>query len=200
MPARLEALSRQVHRRPGHPGRSRPARLHGRWRAAGPEFVTIGSILNSPGPNQNLLRQLVTTAEEARAAVHSQHAAGFRRVKVYSNLTGEALGVILDEAARPGLTVTGHSPEGVRTEGVPWEASVGRGFRTLEHVETIAWHALRDDLDEGRMRAVAERLATSGDTVTPTLIAHRRLVLTARTRGAYLGQPARTRSIPSSSS
>lgn len=163
----------------------------------GPDFVTTGPILNSHGPNENPLQQIVTTAEEARAAVRAQHEAGYRIVKVYSNLTGEAFDAILEEAARLEMTVTGHSPEGVRTAGVPWEkpfdvpwqASVGRGFTTLEHVETVVWHSLRDNLDETRMRHTAAALAASGDVVTPTLIAHRRLVSIAETRGAYLDRP-----------
>ncbi|MDY7092151.1 MAG: amidohydrolase family protein [Acidobacteriota bacterium] len=163
----------------------------------GPDFITTGPILNSHGPNENVLQQIVTTADEARAAVRAQHEAGYRTVKVYSNLTGEAFEAILAEAEALGMSVTGHSPEGVRTAGVPWEkpfdvpwtASVGRDFTTLEHVETVVWHSLRDDLDEEKMRAVADRLRASGDVVTPTLIAHRRLVLIAQSQGAYLERP-----------
>lgn len=160
----------------------------------GPDFITTGPMLNGRGPNETPLQQTVTTAPEARAAVRGQHAAGYRSVKVYSNLEREPFEAILAEAGRLGMGVTGHSPEGVRTPGIPrekpfdipWEASVGRGFTTLEHVETVVWHSLRDDLDETKMRAVAARLAASGDVVTPTLIAHRRLVRVAETRGAYL--------------
>lgn len=163
----------------------------------GPDFITTGPILNSHGHNENMLQQIVTTADEARAAVRAQHAAGYRTLKVYSNLTQEAFNAILEEADRLQMDVTGHSPEGVREPGmpkerpfdIPWEASIGRGFRTLEHIETIVWHSLRDNLDEVKMRAAAARLAASGDVVTPTLIAHRRLVSIAETRGAYLDRP-----------
>ncbi len=163
----------------------------------GPDFISTGRILNSPGPNENVLQHLVTTAQEARAAVRAQARAGFRTVKVYSNLQREPYEAILDEAAQLGMAVTGHTPEGVRSSGVPterpfdiaWEESLGRGFTTLEHVETIVWHGLRDDLSEDRMRDLAARLARSGEPVTPTLIAHRRLVLIAESDGAYLERP-----------
>ena len=159
-----------------------------------PDFLTTGPILNSHGPNENLLQQIVTNAEEARSAVRAQHAAGYRTLKVYSNLTREAFDAILDEADRLGMGITGHSPEGVRTPGiphdkpfdVPWEASVGKNFITLEHVETLVWHSLRDRLDEEAMAQVAHRLARTGDAVTPTLIAHRRLVRIAQSKGEYL--------------
>ncbi|MCW8194838.1 amidohydrolase family protein [Proteobacteria bacterium 005FR1] len=163
----------------------------------GPDLITTGPILNSHGPNENLIQQIVTTAAEARAAVQKQHGAGYRAIKVYSNLTREAFNAAVQEADRLGMSVTGHSPEGVRSPGIPyekefdipWTQSLGRNFTTLEHVETIVWHSLRDNLDEAAMRQVAAEIAASGETVTPTLIAHARLVRIAETKGAYLDRP-----------
>src|SRR5690554_673596 len=148
----------------------------------GPEMMTTGPILNSRGPNETILQTTVTTADEARAAVHAQFNAGYREIKVYSNLSREAFEAILTEATTLGMDVSGHSAEGVRTPGiphdkpfdVPWEASLGQGIKTLEHIETIVWHSLRDALDENRMREVAAQLAVSGEAVTPTLYAHQR--------------------------
>lgn len=160
----------------------------------GPDLLTTGPILNSHGPNETSIQQTVSSDAEARAAVQAQYDAGYRMLKVYSNLTVEAFAAVLDEANRLGMSVTGHSPEGVRENGIPyqkpftvaWESSLTRGFTTLEHIETIVWHSLRDDLNESRMREVAAKLAVSGEAVTPTLIAHKRLVLIAETGGAYL--------------
>lgn len=166
-------------------------------RIIGPDFVTTGPILNSSGPNENLLQQTVTTDGEARAAVRAQYDAGYRRLKLYSNLSRDAFDAILDEAGALGMGVMGHSPEGERSAGmprkkpfeIPWETSLGQGFTTFEHVETLVWHSLRGELDENRMREVAARLAASGEAVTTTLIAHKRLVLIAETKGAYLDRP-----------
>lgn len=166
-------------------------------RILGPDFVTTGQILNSRGPNENPLQQTVTTDAEARAAVRAQYNAGYRRLKLYSNLTRDAFEAILDEANALGMRVMGHTPEGERSEGIPrekpfeipWEASLGRGFTTFEHVETLVWHSLRGEMDENRMREVAEKLAASGEAVATTLIAHKRLVLIAETQGAYLERP-----------
>jgi len=160
----------------------------------GPDLITTGPILNGHGPNESPLQQTVMTDAEARVAVQAQYNAGYRILKVYSNLTLEAFDAVLDEAGRLGMSVTGHSPEGVRMRGipykrpfsVPWEYSLTRGFTTLEHIETIVWHSLRDVLDDNRMREVAAKLAASGEVVTPTLIAHKRLVMVAETEGAYL--------------
>lgn len=163
----------------------------------GPDFITTGQMLNGRGPNETVLQRTVSNEEEARTAVRKQYEAGYRALKIYSNLNRESFDAVLDEASKLGMSVTGHSPEGVRTAGIPkqkpfdleWEASVGRGLTTLEHIETIVWHSLRDNLDEAKMRSVAARLAASGDAVTPTLIAHKRLVLIAETKGAYLDRP-----------
>lgn len=163
----------------------------------GPDFVTTGPMLNSRGPNETPLQQTVTTDAEARAAVRQQFNAGYRTLKLYSNLSRNAFDAILDEAGLLGMQVMGHSPEGERSAGIPrekpfdipWEASLGRGFTTFEHVETLVWHSLRGEMDENQMREVAAKLAASGEAVTPTLLAHKSLVLIAETKGAYLDRP-----------
>lgn len=181
----------------GYPFHLRLSKRIATGQLIGPDFVTTGPILNSQGYNETVLQTTVTTAEEARHAVRTQHSAGYQVIKVYSNLTMEAFDAVIDEAANLDMTVIGHSPEGVRTKGIPyekpfeipWEASLGRGFTTLEHIETIVWHSLRDDLDQEKMRSGAKVLATSGEAVTPTLYAHKRLVLIAESKGAYLSRP-----------
>ncbi len=166
-------------------------------RILGPDFKTTGPILNSPGPNQQDIHQLVVTAEEARAAVEQQYAAGYRALKTYSNLRPEPYEAILEEAARRGMSVSGHTPEGERGHGVPYDKpfeiafndALDRNYQTIEHVESIVWHGLRDQLDEAAMRVLAAEIAASGSAVTPTLIAHDNLVRVARSKGAYLERP-----------
>jgi len=181
----------------GYPFHLSLSRRIGEGVILGPDFVTTGPILNSRGPNENPLQQTVTTDAEARAAVRDQYKAGYRELKLYSNLSRDAFDTILEEADVLGMRVMGHTPEGQRTAGIPhekpfdipWEESLGRGFTTFEHVETLVWHSLRGELDENRMREVAAELAGSGEAVTTTLIAHKALVLIAETKGAYLQRP-----------
>ncbi len=166
-------------------------------RILGPDLLTSGPILHSPGPNEQANHQLVVTAEEARAAVLAQHADGYRTVKVYSNLTREAYEAILQTARELDMTVVGHTPEGVREPGMPaekpfaiaFEEVLDDGFGTIEHVESIVWHGLRDRLDPEAMRALAQEIAAADVTVTPTLIAHANLVRVAESDGAYLDRP-----------
>jgi len=163
----------------------------------GPHLLTTGPILNSTGPNAQVNHQLVETADEARAAIAWQAEQGFTRLKLYSNLTREAYGAVLEEAEARDLIVTGHTPEGVRGPGVPFEAPfdiafeevLGAGFETIEHVESIVWHGLNDRQDEAAARTLARRIAVSGVPVTPTLVAHHNLWRVADTQGAALTRP-----------
>jgi imidazolonepropionase-like amidohydrolase len=163
----------------------------------GPHLVTTGPILNSPGPNAQINHQMVETAEEARAAVAWQAEAGFDRIKVYSNLTRAAYEAIIEEAAARGMPVSGHTPEGVRAFGTPEEKPFGIAFEevladrfeTIEHIESIVWHGLRNRHDEDAARALAHKIAEAGVPVTTTLLAHRNLVLVTETDGAAVTRP-----------
>ena len=162
----------------------------------GPRLVTTGPILNSPGPNEQVNHQLVETAEEARQAVRMQYEQGYRRLKVYSNLTREAYEAILVEARLLGMTIMGHTPEGIRESGMPHKKPfaidllevIDDGFVTIEHMESIVWHGLADSLDEDKARELARSIARAGVTVDPTLLAHRNLVEVARSGGEFLAR------------
>jgi hypothetical protein len=178
----------------GYPFHLRLKRDIEEFKVLGPKLITTGPILNSNGPNENIIQKIVNSPQQAEAEVNRQFDAGFDQIKVYSNLKPEVFNVIIDTATKLDIPITGHSPEGERYRGVPhvkpfeisWEQSLGRGFNTLEHIETIVWHGLRDDLDIEKMKVLAKRLKESGETVTPTLIAHRRLVNLAQSKGNYL--------------
>jgi imidazolonepropionase-like amidohydrolase len=162
----------------------------------GPRLVTTGPILNSPGPNEQVNHQLVETAEEARQAVRKQYEQGYRRLKVYSNLTREAYESIVEEARSFGMTIMGHTPEGTRESGIPHKKPfnidfldvIDDGFATIEHMESIVWHGLADSLDEDKARELAKSIARAGVTVDPTLLAHRNLVEVARSDGEFLAR------------
>lgn len=159
----------------------------------GPHVVTSGPILNSKGPDSQIYHQIVETADEARTAVVRQYSAGFRRLKIYSNLNAEAYLAAREQARQLGMVLTGHAPEGGRSfdsEGQPkfeisFEAVIADDFETIEHVEAIAWHGLEGALDQARARALARRLVAHDVVVTPTLIAHLNLVEVAQSSGAY---------------
>ncbi|MEQ9464858.1 MAG: hypothetical protein RJQ10_14435, partial [Haliea sp.] len=129
---------------------------------AGPRLLTSGPILNSTGPNAQINHQIVEDEAAARAAVRWQYNAGFRRIKVYSNLTREAWEAIRDQSSELGMLVTGHTPEGRRSPGIPLQSPfvinfdelLDDSFETIEHIESIVWHGLRAGRDEDEARAL----------------------------------------------
>jgi hypothetical protein len=163
----------------------------------GPRLLTTGPILNSTGPNMQINHQIVDDPASARAAVQWQYEAGFRRLKVYSNLTQEAYGAITEEAGKLGMIITGHTPEGQRGPGIPltrsfeisFEEVLSDEFETIEHVESIVWHGLRANQDEDRARVLARKIAASRVAVTPTLLAHHNLYRVAQEGEAALTRP-----------
>lgn len=194
MGAYLAAGVTTIRNASGMPFHLRLADRIERGETLGPRLITTGPILNSPGPNAQINHHIVTTAGEARAAVRQHHAAGYRRLKVYSNLTREAYEATRDEAARLGMTIMGHTPEGTRTAGMPrdipfaidFHELLDDGFVTIEHVESIIWHGLRDSRDEAAARQLAQQIAAAGVPVDPTLLAFYNLLRVAETRGEYL--------------
>ena len=101
------------------------------------------------------------------------------------------------EARKHSMAVAGHTPEGFRAEGVPFEKPFAIAFEeilddrfeTIEHVESILWHGLAENRDEALAKALAERIAGSGTPVTPTLVAHHNLLRMARSQGAFAKRP-----------
>ena len=163
----------------------------------GPRLLTTGPILNSHGANEQINHQFVSTEAEGRAAVRWQHDAGFRDLKVYSNLTREAWAGVKAEADALAMTIMGHTPEGIRGAAMPHARPFAMGFTdfldagfvTIEHVESIVWHGLRGRRDPAAARALAARIAASGTPVDPTLVAFRNLLHVAETKGAHLRRP-----------
>lgn len=160
-------------------------------RLLGPRLISTGTILNErDGRNVNDLQTLVSGAEEARRAVQRQYRDGYRHLKLYSNLSRESFAAIRDEAARLGMTLSGHPVEGSPGDPLHMEDTLAANFQTIEHVESIVWFALQDDTDPERARALVERFATAGARVSPTLIVHQNLARIVETQGEHVERPA----------
>lgn len=93
---------------------------------------------------------------------------------------------MLDEAARLGMTVSGHPVEGSPEDPMDIAETLAAGMTTIEHAESIVWHGLEDDPDPAGMRRLAADFAAAGATVTPTLIVHANLAKIVETRGSHL--------------
>jgi len=154
----------------------------------GPEMIVTGAILDGDPPLIPDISLGLRTAEEARAAVQQQAAAGVDQIKVYSNLDLELLQAITEEAHRLGLKVVGHVAEAIYLED-----AVAAGQDGIEHlhgfdkvigkllggpitlkrggmgVDFQYWPRL-PEVDRAALQAVLGRLAESGVAVCPTVV------------------------------
>lgn len=152
--------------------------------ALGPRIVFAG-IVDGPGPFQGPTKTLVKTEAEARAAVAAMAAAGFPQVKIYSSVKPELVPIIVDEARRHHLRVSGHVPAFMTAE-----QAVRAGFDEIQHMNmlflnflqeevpdtrsparftALAQHAAELDLDSEQVRAFLALLKDRKVTVDPTL-------------------------------
>lgn len=159
-----------------------------RWRSeigngtrAGPRIVRAGPFVD--GPKKGVANRLtVTTADQARRAVHELNASGVDFVKVHNALPREAFFALMEEAGAEHLPVAVHLPSGVSSA----EAS-DAGAASLEHIETInesamwqpgasattVFEAVESNLGQAG-RHLFERLARNGTWYVPTLVAYER--------------------------
>jgi imidazolonepropionase-like amidohydrolase len=115
-----------------------------------PRMIGAGHILDGPKPFWRG-STVASTADEARQAVQSLHAAGADFIKVYTKLPRDAYFAALDEAKKLGTYAAGHVPESVSVS----EASE-QGQRSVEHLNGIS---LECSKDADALRAVRARSA-----------------------------------------
>lgn len=78
----------------------------------GPRVVLAGFI-DGPGPYEGPIKVLAATPEEARQRVDHYADLGYVQIKIYSSVKPELVPVIIDEAHKRGLRVSGHVPAGM---------------------------------------------------------------------------------------
>jgi imidazolonepropionase-like amidohydrolase len=118
----------------------------------GPRLVLAG-LIDSPGPYQVPIGVLASTEAEARAAVDRYAALGFEQIKIYSSMKPELVPVIIDEAHKHGLRVSGHVPAFMTAEQV-----VRLGFDEVQHVNFLMLNfmdTVKDTRAMSRFTAVA---------------------------------------------
>jgi imidazolonepropionase-like amidohydrolase len=139
---------------------------------AGPSVFSCGPILDGDPPTWPGSR-VVRDRDDARAAVAEASATGAECVKVYSNLTQDALAGVREAAAARHLHVIGHVPHGIEIAdagladvqhltGVPEPLFSDASFRS--------WVESWLDLPEPRIAAVVEASRRLGIAHTPTLV------------------------------
>jgi imidazolonepropionase-like amidohydrolase len=81
----------------------------------GPRIVLAGFI-DGPGPYEGPVKVLAATPQEARERVDHYADLGYVQIKIYSSVKPELVPVIIAEAHKRGLRVSGHVPAGMTAD------------------------------------------------------------------------------------
>ncbi len=122
-------------------------------KAVGPRVLMAGFI-DSPGPYAGPSKVLVSTEEEALAAVDRYKQLGYVQIKLYSSLDPKLVPPIVARAHQLGMRVSGHIPNGMNAE-----QAVEEGFNEIQHVNFLLlnfWSGI-DTRTPQRFIQVAER-------------------------------------------
>ena len=104
----------------------------------GPRIVLAGFI-DGPGPYEGPVKVLAATPEEARQRVDDYAKLGYVQIKIYSSVKPELVPVIIDEAHKLGLRVSGHVPSGMIAEQF-----VRDGVDEIQHMNFVFLNFMPD--------------------------------------------------------
>lgn len=166
-----------------------------------PRIHTAGPILDGDPPARSDNRK-VADGEEARRAVAEQADAGYDFIKLYTNVSPEVYGAIVEAAKARRLPVSGHVPR-----AVGFRRMLEDGVASIEHLGDFAdavraegaelpqqaqglKRRLASALDSTRTAALASELARSGTWNVPTMVQADRAVANASTLERWLADPA----------
>ncbi|MBI2682305.1 MAG: amidohydrolase family protein [Acidobacteriales bacterium] len=104
----------------------------------GPRIIAAGFI-DGPGPYQGPTKILAGTAEEALGFVRHYHDSGYPQIKMYSSLKPGLVPVVIGEAHKLGMRVSGHIPAGMTAE-----ECVRLGQDEIQHMNMIFLNFMPD--------------------------------------------------------
>ncbi len=107
--------------------------------------VLLAGFVDGPGPFAGPTKVLVSDRDSARAWVDRYADAGYAQMKIYSSLDTALVPVIVAEARRRGLRVSGHVPNGMTAEEF-----VRAGVNELQHVNFLFLNFWRDSVKDTR--------------------------------------------------
>jgi imidazolonepropionase-like amidohydrolase len=166
----------------------------------GPRIYTAGPLLDGAPPVRPD-NTVVRTADEARVAVEEQATLGYDFIKIYSALSIEAFGGIVEAAGTRRLPVAGHVPRAVGLD-----AALASHLSSIEHLADYASAIEADDspfkgkghwskrylsapVDPSRLLDVARRQSAAGVASVPTLIQPKRELLRQAEISDMLARP-----------
>lgn len=127
---------RDMYAVPGTLGKVREAIADGRM--AGPRIVASGGTVTGPNA-EGRDNVIVTTADQARAAVGRLKSQGVEFIKVYNQLPRAAYFGLAEECRRLGLPFAGHTPDAISTT-----EAANAGQRSIEHLDAVLLDCSRE--------------------------------------------------------
>src|SRR6516162_6466194 len=122
----------------------------------GPRVLMAGFI-DGPGPFEGPVKVLAATPEEAREQVDHYADLGYVQIKIYSSVKPELVPVIIEEAHRRGLRVSGHVPSGMVAEQF-----VRDGADEIQHMNFVLlnfWPEVKETRTPARFSEPGKRAA-----------------------------------------
>lgn len=134
--------------------------------AAKPDGAVPASTVDAP-----------TTAADGIAAVRRARERGYDFIKPYQFLNREAYRAVVEEAQRQGLITTGHLPELGCADCADRAFAFAHPLSNIAHSEELARYArVGSGLAPADIDALAQAVAVSGASVTPTLVTLKTIV------------------------
>jgi imidazolonepropionase-like amidohydrolase len=120
--------------------------------------IVLAGVIDGPGPYHGPTKVLVSTDDEARAAVDNYKRLGYVQIKIYSSVPPSVVPAIIKEAHRLGMRVSGHIPAEMYAD-----QCVELGYNEIQHANFLMLNFMRDVRDTNtrlRFTAVAQRGAS----------------------------------------
>jgi imidazolonepropionase-like amidohydrolase len=145
-----------------------------------PRLILAGFV-EGPGAWAGPSEVLVRTEAEARAWVARYDSLGYKQIKLYNLVHPDLVPVIVEEAHKRGMRVSGHVPRGLTVE-----AAVQLGFDEIQHAAFLFSTFFQDSLYVPRMRpysGIAALVAPTFDLDDPRM---KNLIAFLKQRGTVL--------------
>lgn len=161
-----------------------PDQLKWRDQIEAGELIGSSATVSSPilSAYDANLHHTVHTAKQAEAAVKRYQSEGYDLIKLYGNLSEEALTAAIETGKKLNIPIAKHGPHA--SGNMPISSLFG--LQSLEHVEDIYQGPLNYKFDSTRIPAIAESIKAVSVPVTPTLNIYYQLTKLSVEKEAFL--------------
>ena len=101
--------------------------------------IVLAGVIDGPGPYQGPTKVLVSTEDQARAAVDNYARLGYVQIKIYSSVRPDLVPAIIHEAHKLGLRVSGHIPAEMTAA-----QCVDLGYDEIQHANFLMLNFMPD--------------------------------------------------------